>query len=82
MAAPSPPAVLTATNTAEWEWTGTTKKHVIRLEHHTVSGKQTLFVDGAEHFRSGWKFKLTGTLCLTLDGRLMELHLLCDEGGN
>ena len=74
--------MLSATNTAEWEWMGSKQKHVVRFEHHTISGQQRLIVDGAEHFKSGWKFKLTGTLCLTIDDRLAELHLLSDEWGN
>jgi hypothetical protein len=77
----SSPVVLTPINTAEWAFIGSTRKHTVRFVHHTITGTQTLFVDGAEHYRSGWRFKLTGTLCLTLDGRLLELHLLCDEWG-
>ena len=82
MSSPPSPSVLTTTNTAVWQWTGSAKRHEIRFEHNTVSGKQSLWVDGAEHFRSGWKFKLTGTMCLTLEDRLLEIHLLCDEWGS
>lgn len=72
---------MTILNTAEWAWVGSAQRHVVRFEHSTVSGKQRLWVDGEESFSSSWRFKLTGTLFLTLDSALVELHILSDAFG-
>ena len=68
-------------NTAIWEWMGSERRHQVKLEHNTITGKQRIWVDASEHYESTWKFRLTGTLYLTLDASLMELHLISDAVG-
>ena len=71
-------SALTVVNTSEWEWLGKSRRHHVRFVHNTLTGKQQLFVDGAEFFSSGWKFKLTGSIYLPVDDATVELYLRSD----
>ena len=64
-----------------WAFLGARARHSVTFEHNTLSGAQRVFVDGAEFFKSGWKFRLTGTLFFALDGRSVEIYVRTNDFG-
>ena len=70
------------TSRLSWAFLGKSRRHTVTLVHNTLSGAQTLFVDGAEFFSSGWKYKLTSTLHFVLDGSTVEIHVRTDDAGS
>lgn len=72
---------LTVTNTSQWTWVGRSRRHTVRFEHNTLSGAQRLVLDGADYFNSGWKFRLTGSIYLPVDGSTVELYITANEYG-
>ena len=64
-----------------WAFLGARARHSVTFEHNTLSGSQRVFVDGAEFFKSGWKYRLTGTLFFTLDGRSVEIYVRTNDFG-
>jgi len=64
-----------------WAFLGARARHTVTFEHNTLSGSQRVFVDGAEFFKSGWKYRLTGTLFFTLDGRSVEVYVRTNDFG-
>jgi hypothetical protein len=65
-------------NTTEWSWLGKTRRHTLRLCHHTLSGRQEIFLNGLPTFSTGWRFKLTGTIQIPLEDSNLEVFLLAD----
>ena len=72
---------MAATNTTQWVWVGSSRRHTLKLEHNTISGAQTITFNGAPLFSSGWRFKLTGTIHIPTDDSNLELYLLADGAG-
>lgn len=64
--------------TAHWTWVGRTRRHRIDFEHNLLSGRQSLVLNGAAYFCTGWKFSLTGIIYLTVDDQTVELY--CNAG--
>ena len=80
----APPEMSFTTRTS-WRWIGKSRRHDFRFEHNAMTGEQRVFVDDAEVFGSGWKFRLTGSIYLPIDDALVELYIKSDgaagEGG-
>ena len=64
-----------------WAFLGARARHSVTFEHNTLSGSQRVFVDGAEFFKSGWKYRLTGTFFFALDGRTVEIYVRTNDFG-
>ena len=69
---------MSTTNVVQWTWVGATRRHTLRLHHHTLSGKQELWLNNVSLYSSGWRFKLTGTIQIPTDDSNLELYLLAD----
>jgi len=69
------------TSRLKWVFMGKTRRHTLDFHHNTVSGSQTIFIDGSSFYESGWKYKLTGAVFFRLDGCHVELVVRPSDSG-
>ena len=70
------------TSNLTWYFMGGSRRQEVVFQHNTLTGNQRVFVNGHELFKSGWQYKLTGSLSFTLDDRAVEILIRSDSVGN
>jgi hypothetical protein len=71
----------TFVNRTVWRWLGATRRHELVFDHDSMTGSQRLWLDDAEVFKQGWKFRLTGELHVPVDDANVQLLIASDEWG-
>ena len=71
----------TFVNRTVWRWLGSTRRHELIFDHDSMTGSQRLWVDDAEVYKQGWKFRLTGDLHIPVDDANVQLQISSDQWG-
>ena len=69
---------MSAVNATQWTWVGASRRHTLLLHHHTLSGKQDIWLNGVSILSTGWRFRLPGTIQIPADDTNLEIFLLAD----